>query len=173
MTHSLPVSNSNGSPTERSGAPLPAKPDDYWVYSGGIFEMKRIFLPITAAAAIAAIMIVAVRAQNTPSERAALTAAAQALGGLERVRSIRNITLEGFGQYSYQFGGANITADPNAPQKYQAANDLKRVYDLEHGRFQQLERRNFLFPFAATFGHDWAQVNLVLDGDIAYNKTPD
>jgi glyoxylase-like metal-dependent hydrolase (beta-lactamase superfamily II) len=134
--------------------------------------MRRSALFVTAAVAVA-VMIVAIRGQNAPSERAALTAAAQALGGLDRVRSIRNITLEGFGQYAYQFGGANITADPNAPQKYQAANDLKRVYDLEHGRFQELERRNFLFPFAATFGHDWAQVNLILDGDIAYNKTPD
>ena len=25
---------------------------------------------------------------------------------------------------------------PDAPEKYMAANDLSRVYDLEHGRFQ-------------------------------------
>src|SRR5215510_7348436 len=135
--------------------------------------MRRSIFFVTAAGAVTVIKIVAVRAQNVPSERAALMAAAQALGGLDRVRAIRNITLEGFGQYAYQFGGANITADPNAPQKYQAANDLRRDYDLEHGRFQQLERRNFLFPFAATFGHDWAQVNLILDGDVAFNKTSD
>ena len=134
---------------------------------------SRLLLGIIATGAMAAITIVAVRAQNVASGTTVLRAAAQALGGLERIRSIRNITLEGYGQYAYQFGGANITADPNAPQKYQAANDLKRVYDLEHARFQLMERRNFLFPFAATFGHDFALVNLVLDGDIAYNRTAD
>ena len=132
----------------------------------------RKFLCVIALAVMAAITVAAMRAQNAPSASAALTAAAQALGGTERIRSIRNITLEGFGQYAYQFGGANITADPNAPQKYQAANDLKRVYDLEHGRFQLFERRNFLFPFADSFGHAFTPVNLVLDGDTAYNRTP-
>src|SRR5215467_12907989 len=121
---------------------------------------------------MAAITIVAVRAQNVASGPTVLRAAAQALGGLERIRSIRNITLEGYGQYAYQFGGANITADPNAPQKYQAANDLKRVYDLEHGRFQLFERRNFLFPFADSGGHSFTPVSLFLDGDIAYNRAP-
>src|SRR5215510_1617131 len=114
-------------------------------------------------AVTAAINVVGIRAQNAPSANAALTAAARALGGIERIRSIRNITLEGFGQYAYQFGGGNITADPNAPQKYQAANELKRVYDLEHGRFQLFERRNFLFPFADSGGHAFTPVSLFLD----------
>jgi glyoxylase-like metal-dependent hydrolase (beta-lactamase superfamily II) len=95
--------------------------------------------------------------------------AAEALGGLDRISAVENITLIGYGQWAYQFGGGNITASPHAPQKWQAANDLRRVYDLENGRFQQLERRNFLFPFAAEFGHNFAPVNLILDGDIAYD----
>jgi glyoxylase-like metal-dependent hydrolase (beta-lactamase superfamily II) len=107
------------------------------------------------------------RAQGSPTV-ALLTKSADALGGLKRVQAVKNISLQGYGQYAYMFGGGNITASPNAPQKYQAANDLRRVYDLEHNRFQQLERRNMLFPFAAVFGHNYAQVNLVLDGDIAY-----
>lgn len=112
-----------------------------------------------------------VRAQSAAATDVA-EAAAEALGGLERIRSVRNITLIGYGQYAYQFGGGNITASPNAPQKWQAANELRRVYDLENERFQQLERRNFLFPFAAPFGHNFAPVNLVLDGDVAYDITP-
>jgi glyoxylase-like metal-dependent hydrolase (beta-lactamase superfamily II) len=71
------------------------------------------------------------------------------------------------------FGGGNITASPNAPQKYQAANDLRRVYDLEHDRYEQFERRNFLFPFAIVGGHDFAPIDQVLDGDIAYDRLPD
>jgi hypothetical protein len=123
-------------------------------------------------AVTAAITVIGMRAKNAPPACVALTAAAQALGGIERIRSIRNITLEGFGQYACQFGGGNITADPNAPQKYPAANELKRAYDLEHSRFQLFERRNFLFPFADSGGHAFTLVGLFLDGDIAYNRTP-
>src|SRR5438034_5687754 len=132
--------------------------------------MRKFLFSLPFLAVTAAIAVMGIQAQNAPSASAALTAAAHALGGMERIRSVRNITLEGFGQYAYQCGGGNISADPNAPQKYQAANDLKRVYDLEHGRFQLFERRNFLFPFADSFGHAFTPVNLVLDGDIAYNR---
>ncbi|MEP7311226.1 MAG: MBL fold metallo-hydrolase [Pseudomonadota bacterium] len=107
-------------------------------------------------------------AQATP-ERVALERAAQSLGGLSRIRAVRNITLAGYGQYVYQFGGGNIGPLPDAPIKYQAANDLRRVYDLAGRRFLQQERRNFLFPFAGTFGHSYAQVKLHLDGDLAFN----
>lgn len=103
------------------------------------------------------------------SAKTVLENAANALGGLDRVKSVKNITLIGYGQYAYMFGGGNITASIYAPQKYQAANDLRRVYDFEHDRFQQLERRNFLFPFAAANGHSYAPVNLVLDGNIPYD----
>src|SRR5215831_13800465 len=136
--------------------------------------MRRVFfIPIFMVALTVGLAVLAIRAQNSPSATGVLTSAAQALGGLEHIRSVRNITLAGYGQYAYQFGGGNITADPNAPQKYQAANDLRRVYDVEHGRFQLFERRNFLFPFADSFGHAFTAVNLVLDGDIAYNRAPD
>ena len=99
--------------------------------------------------------------------------AAEALGGIDRVRSAKNITLVGYGQYAYMFGGGRISASPDAPEKYQAANDLRRVYDLENGRFQQLERRNMLFPFLGLFGHSYALNNLVLDGDIAFDVMGD
>jgi glyoxylase-like metal-dependent hydrolase (beta-lactamase superfamily II) len=105
--------------------------------------------------------------------RMVVAQAAAALGGEARVRSVRNITLAGFGQYAYMFGGGRISGSPDAPEKYIAANDLRRIYDLEHGRFQQLERRNMLFPFLAAFGHGYALNNLVLDGDIAFDIMDD
>jgi glyoxylase-like metal-dependent hydrolase (beta-lactamase superfamily II) len=95
--------------------------------------------------------------------------AAAALGGLERVTSIRNITLIGYGIYAYQFGGGNVTAGRYAGQRFMAANDLRRVYDLEHTRFQQQERRNMLFTFARASPTQWEPYNLVLDGDVAYD----
>jgi len=107
------------------------------------------------------------------SAREVVNRAAEALGGVERMRSVKNITLVGYGQYAYMFGGGRITGSPDAPEKYQAANDLRRIYDLEHARFQQLERRNMLFPFLALFGHSFALNNLILDGDIAFDVNGD
>ena len=99
----------------------------------------------------------------------AIDAAVEALGGAERIAAVRNITLMGYGQYAYQNGGGNITGLPGAPQKFIAANDLRRTYDLENGRYLQQERRNDLFPFAAYRGHSFALNRQGLDSDVAYN----
>ena len=111
---------------------------------------------------------VAARVPGTTAKEA-IDAAAAALGGADRILALRNITLIGYAQYAYQNGGGNITALPGAPQKFIAANDYRRVYDLEHGRMRHLERRNDLFPFANYGGHDFALQNQVLDGGVAYN----
>ena len=60
--------------------------------------------------------------------RQAIEAAAAAMGGADRLRALRNITLVGYGQYAYQQGGGNITSLPTAPQKFIAANDLRRIH---------------------------------------------
>src|SRR5216110_693012 len=109
-----------------------------------------------------------IRAQ-APSARQAVELAATALGGADRIRAVKNITLIGYAQYAYQNGGGNISPLPGAPQKFIAANDYRRIYDLEHGRTLHQERRNDLFPFAAYGGHDFALQRQGLDGDIAYN----
>jgi len=118
-------------------------------------------------------------AQNAPAPavpqvpgmtpRQAIDAAAAALGGAERIRTLRNVTLIGYGQYAYQNGGGNITSLPGAPQKLIAANDYRRVYDLQNGRTLHQERRNDLFPFAAYGGHSFALARQGLDGAVAYN----
>jgi glyoxylase-like metal-dependent hydrolase (beta-lactamase superfamily II) len=113
------------------------------------------------------------RAAQTSDGRGVINAAAAALGGADRVRAVRNITLHGYGQYAYMFGGGRITAVPEAPEKYIAANDLRRVYDLQNDRFEQQERRNMLFPFLATFGHSFALNDLILDGDVAFDRSGD
>src|SRR5262245_51169258 len=83
----------------------------------------------------------------------AINATAAALGGADRIRALRNITLIGYAQYAYQNGGGNISALPGAPQKFIAANDYRRIYDLEHGRMYHQDRRNDLFPFDVYRGH--------------------
>lgn len=111
---------------------------------------------------------------GTPeAARQVIDAAAAALGGAERIASLRNLTLIGYGQYAYQYGGGNITGLPDAPMKLIAANDLRRVYDLEHARARVTERRNNLFPFATYGGHSFTQLNQVLDADIAYDVRAD
>jgi glyoxylase-like metal-dependent hydrolase (beta-lactamase superfamily II) len=107
------------------------------------------------------------------SARSIAEAAAKALGGVEKLRAVRNITLHGYAQYAYQMGGGRISGSPDAPEKYMAANELTRVYDLEHGRFQMRERRNMLFPFLAPFGHSFALNNNILDGEIAFDLNGD
>ena len=104
--------------------------------------------------------------------REAIDAAAAALGGADRLRRLRNLTLIGYAQYAYQNGGGNISPLPGAPQKFIAANDYRRVYDLEHNRMLHQERRNDLFPFANYGGHDFALQRQVLDGAVAYNINP-
>ena len=132
--------------------------------------MTRIVRVVSIAAIVAAVAVDRpVFSQNADNARTLVERAAAALGGLARVRGVRNITLTGYAQYAYQFGGGRITGEPAAPEKYLAANELRRVYDLEHDRFQLTERRNMLFPFLAPFGHSWAPVNQVLDGDLAYD----
>ena len=110
----------------------------------------------------------AVRVAGTTA-REAIDAAAAALGGADKLRALRNLTLIGYAQYAYQNGGGNISPLPGAPQKFIAANDYRRVYDLEHGRMLHQERRNDLFPFANYGGHDFALQRQVLDGAVAYN----
>jgi glyoxylase-like metal-dependent hydrolase (beta-lactamase superfamily II) len=114
----------------------------------------------------------AAHAAASGAERPAIEKAAAALGGRARIEALKNITLVGYGQYAYVYGAGNISGDPNAPEKYEAANDLRRIYDLEHGRYQQLERRYELFPFAIPSGHDYHLLNQILDGDIAYDVMP-
>ena len=85
----------------------------------------------------------------------AIDAAAAALGGADRIRALRNLTLIGYAQYAYQNGGGNISPLPGAPQKFIAANDYRAfekpvLYtwgSLTHPRWRSMEQRlSNLFP---------------------------
>jgi len=98
---------------------------------------------------------------------------ANKLGGADKIRALHSLTLQGYAQYAYMWGGGNVTASPDAPQKWMAANELQRNWDFDNAIFQLKERRNMLFPFAAVFGHAFFPINQVLDHNISYDILPD
>src|SRR5690606_5513752 len=75
----------------------------------------------------------AAEAQPT-SARDALVEAAAAMGGLERLQSLDNLVMTGFGQYINQQGGSAPSPDPRAPYKWTVAHDAERIFDLRNER---------------------------------------
>ena len=110
---------------------------------------------------------------QTPEMRL-INSAADALGGRERLLSVKTLAIYGYGQQAYQNGGGNITASPDAPQKWVNVNGLARTIDLEHGRMHLEQRlvQDFVFAYARNMNGD-TRVNQFLDGDIAFNMGPD
>src|SRR5690606_38070458 len=108
-----------------------------------------------ASAAAAFIVLAAPVAAQEDASRRLLESAAEAMGGLERLESVRNVVLTGFGQRLYQDGGGNVTGDPEAPPKWRAVADAQRTFDLVNGRALNQERQSYMFPFAAPFGVSW------------------
>src|SRR5690606_34578201 len=86
------------------------------------------------------------------------------MGGLDRLRSVRNFVLTGFGQRLYQDGGGNLVGAPDAPPKWRAVADAQRTFDLVNGRALNQERQSYMFPFAAPFGHSWNRTATVQTG---------
>ena len=52
---------------------------------------------------------------------------AEKLGGVDIIKGLKSLRMSGYGQYAYMWGGGNISASPDAPQKYIAANELQRT----------------------------------------------
>jgi glyoxylase-like metal-dependent hydrolase (beta-lactamase superfamily II) len=86
------------------------------------------------------------------------------MGGLERLRSLDNVVLTGFGLVASQQGGGNLSPDPRAPQKWQATNYVQRTFDLRNELLRNEVRNGNLFPFAARSGHAWSPSTQVQTG---------
>ena len=71
-------------------------------------------LAVAAALTLAAVQSSGVVQAQAGNARDLVNAAAKALGGADRIAAVRNITLYGYGQYAYQFGGGRITGEPDA-----------------------------------------------------------
>jgi len=97
--------------------------------------------------------------------------AAEALGGAARLRAVRNITVAGYGEAAYMNGGGNISASPDAPQKWVSIPEYEKTIDLEHGRMRVRQRNHQNFVFAGAAGYLGAPTPAAnyLDGEIAFN----
>jgi hypothetical protein len=102
---------------------------------------------------------------DTPA-RVLLQQAAEAMGGLERIRNLDNVVLTGFGQRVYMQGGGFLTGEEHAPPKWQAVTDAQRTFDLQNERALNQERRAYDFPFAGLFGLNFARTAVVQTGDL-------
>ena len=129
---------------------------------------KRI---LVLALAIASVPLAIGLAGQAPSPEAQLARrAADALGGRDRVLALKTLQIIGYGELAYFNGGGNITADPDAPQKWQKVLEHTRTIDFENGRTRVQQRLKMDFQFASTAGQlGLNRSNETLDGDVAYN----
>jgi len=98
-----------------------------------------------------------------------VTRAATALGGRDRLLAIKTLTIEGYGQLAYQNGGGNITASPDAPQKWVSVHDYSRTIELDPLRTRVRQRQANDFVFAAAANMRGVVSTQALDGDVAFN----
>src|SRR5438552_17247297 len=86
--------------------------------------------------ATAALTLYAAAQQQPQAAIRLIAGAADALGGRDRVLAVKTIVLEGYGEAAYQNGGGNISASPDAPQKWVSIPEYQKTIDLEHRRMR-------------------------------------
>ncbi|HXD75352.1 MAG TPA: MBL fold metallo-hydrolase [Vicinamibacterales bacterium] len=115
--------------------------------------MKKTFLLLVT---------LATACSRTPPERQVLLAAADAMGGRDRVLAVKTLTIEGEGDAPNV--GQNTMPDSDLPDW--KVTEFKRTVDLSSHRMkmQQLRTAQFLFANANV-----QRQTQGLDGDVAYN----
>ena len=132
--------------------------------------MQKPVVVVMLTVALSTALAIRLTGQAASPERQLVTRAADALGGRDRVMALKTLQIVGYGELAYFNGGGNITADLDAPQKWQKVLDYTRTIDLEHGRTRVQQRLKMDFVFASTVGQlGLNRTNETLDGDIAYN----
>lgn len=129
-------------------------------------QAASLLLLFTGFASLA--LVAAENPQASPAQTL-VRDAAEALGGLDKVMAVERLQLFGFAQYADGFGSGNLTASPYAPQKWNAHNDLQRVWDLPNKRYMERQRGYFLFPFASSAPYKYTLERQVLDNGIAFS----
>src|SRR5687768_17353724 len=114
-------------------------------------------------------MTVGLSAQTPTPEIKVVSAAAEALGGRERILAIKTLRILGSGHQAYQLGGGNISSSADAPQKWIHLNDYERTVDLENRRMRVRQRAVTGFPFARLANYGRVRANQVVDGTIGFN----
>jgi hypothetical protein len=114
---------------------------------------------------LAAVIIAASCSRATP-ERQAIDAAAEALGGADRILAVRTLAMEGGGTNG-AMGGA---ATPDEPPNTFKVTDFRWTIDLANNRMRLQQVRTAQFPFAlATV----TRMDQRLDGEVAFNVNAD
>jgi glyoxylase-like metal-dependent hydrolase (beta-lactamase superfamily II) len=111
----------------------------------------------------------AAQAQTAGDALAVVTRAAEALGGADRIRSLRTIRLRGYGHDAYQDGGSLITTEPTAPEKMNIITAYERVIDLANGRTRVRAKQSRAFVFAAQAMMEGRPIDQGLDGTVAFD----
>src|SRR5450631_558895 len=97
---------------------------------------------------------------HAQTDRDVVHAAAEALGGTNRIQRIKTLIIEGHGKQPNI--GQNVT--PDSPLPDWNVPEFKHTLDLAHGRTRVEQHRIAEFPFS--MANDVRQ-NMVLDGAIA------
>ncbi len=100
--------------------------------------------------------------------------AAAALGGEDRILSVRTLMIEGYGQAAAQNGGANASASVDSPQVWTNIQAYEKTIDLVNNRVR-VRQRTQAFTSAATLsrGLENFVTTQVLDGDLSYTVNED
>ncbi len=116
--------------------------------------------------ALAMVAMLGAACASAPPERKLVDDAAAALGGADRIRALKSLTIDGSG--SAPNAGQNRMPDDELP--VWKVSEHSRAIDLASGRtrVRQVREAQFLFAGATT-----TRQNLALDGDVAYNVNAD
>ena len=124
---------------------------------------------------VALILSTAAQGQVSSSESELIIAAANAMGGVERIREVRTLRILGYGQEAYQDGGSKITTEgvvvenrrvvANLPGK-EIRHDIDSDNDTDLGiGFRLRQRRLGRVDRAAPDLFDLVAVHIVLPPD--------
>jgi hypothetical protein len=117
---------------------------------------RAVRIALTSVAAAATVLTIYGTVQQQPQAANRLIAgAAEALGGRERILAVKTIVLEGYGETAYQNGGGNISASPDAPQKWVSIPEYQKTIDLEHRRMRLPATQSSEFRFRLGCGISW------------------
>lgn len=121
---------------------------------------------MTRTHAIVAITIVIGACSQTPPERKIIDDAATALGGADKIRALKTLLIDGSG--TAPNAGQNRMPDDELP--IWKVTEYTRAIELANGRTRVRQRREAQFLFAGATTQQQIQG---LDGDVAYNATPE
>src|SRR5690606_373698 len=137
-----------------------------------IRPLDAALLPVRGVRGIAAAALLLAAAaglgQPAADADALVERAADALGGADASLAVGRLGRRGYGAERYFWGRGNITADPDAVQKWAENPEFQSVWDFTNRRFRTQYRHNCLFPFGGTFGHSFGLSVFGVDGDVAY-----